>query len=110
MNKLVKCSVCGYVHEGDAPDHCPKCQAPKEKFVELTEEEAGKVYRSDKTNDLQMKLITLCMKLDQLADLGIEDNLDPTCVKIFEKAKKYSWELKQSAKAEIASHISKGKW
>ena len=28
------CSVCGYVHEGpEAPDRCPQCKAPKEKFV-----------------------------------------------------------------------------
>ncbi len=28
------CSVCGYVHEGpEAPDKCPQCKAPKEKFV-----------------------------------------------------------------------------
>ena len=34
MKKFV-CSVCGYVHEGDsAPDFCPQCKAPKEKFVE----------------------------------------------------------------------------
>ena len=34
MKKFV-CSVCGYVHEGDsAPDLCPICKAPKEKFVE----------------------------------------------------------------------------
>ena len=34
MKKYV-CSVCGYVHEGDeAPDSCPVCKAPKEKFVE----------------------------------------------------------------------------
>ena len=33
MKKWV-CSVCGYVHEGDsAPDFCPICKAPKEKFV-----------------------------------------------------------------------------
>ena len=33
MAKYV-CSVCGYVHEGDeAPDQCPVCKAPKEKFV-----------------------------------------------------------------------------
>ena len=35
MKKWV-CSVCGYVHEGDsAPDFCPICKAPKEKFVLL---------------------------------------------------------------------------
>ena len=32
MAKYV-CSVCGYVHEGDsAPDVCPICKAPAEKF------------------------------------------------------------------------------
>lgn len=29
------CQVCGYVHEGDeAPDFCPQCKAPREKFAE----------------------------------------------------------------------------
>ena len=38
MKKFV-CSVCGYVHEGDsAPDFCPICKAPKEKFVEQASE------------------------------------------------------------------------
>lgn len=31
-----KCSVCGYVHEGDsAPDKCPICGVPAEKFVKM---------------------------------------------------------------------------
>ena len=34
MKKFV-CTVCGYVHEGDdAPDNCPQCKAPKDKFNE----------------------------------------------------------------------------
>lgn len=34
MKKFV-CSVCGYVHEGnEAPEKCPQCGAPKEKFIE----------------------------------------------------------------------------
>lgn len=37
MKKFV-CSVCGYVHEGDsAPDKCPQCSAPAEKFNEKKE-------------------------------------------------------------------------
>ena len=33
MKKFV-CSVCGYVHEGDAPpEKCPVCQVPASKFV-----------------------------------------------------------------------------
>ncbi|MCR4823892.1 MAG: rubrerythrin family protein [Bacteroidales bacterium] len=31
-----KCTVCGYIHEGeDAPDICPRCKQPREKFVEM---------------------------------------------------------------------------
>ncbi len=39
MKKFV-CTVCGYVHEGDqAPEKCPQCGAPREKFKELKDEE-----------------------------------------------------------------------
>jgi len=32
MNKYI-CTICGYVHEGDAPPaNCPQCNAPAEKF------------------------------------------------------------------------------
>ena len=38
MSKYV-CSVCGYVHEGDAaPAACPVCKAPADKFVEQSAE------------------------------------------------------------------------
>ncbi|MFA7572978.1 MAG: ferritin family protein, partial [Lutispora sp.] len=38
MKKFV-CTICGYVHEGEnAPDFCPQCKAPKEKFVEQSNE------------------------------------------------------------------------
>ena len=34
------CSVCGYVHEGDeAPEKCPQCGVPAEKFVKQEEGE-----------------------------------------------------------------------
>jgi len=37
--KKWKCTVCGYVHTGDAPpDKCPVCGADKSKFVELVDE------------------------------------------------------------------------
>lgn len=36
MAKFV-CSVCGYVSENGAPDFCPQCKAPKEKFKEVVE-------------------------------------------------------------------------
>ena len=37
MKKFV-CSVCGYVHEGDsAPEKCPVCKVPAEKFNEMSD-------------------------------------------------------------------------
>lgn len=43
--KKWKCTVCGYVHTGpQPPEECPVCGAPKEKFVEISEEEAGSEY------------------------------------------------------------------
>jgi rubredoxin len=38
MKKFV-CSVCGYVHIGDAPpEKCPVCGAPASKFVEQADD------------------------------------------------------------------------
>ena len=37
--KKFRCTVCGYVYEGDAaPEKCPLCKAPASKFVEITDE------------------------------------------------------------------------
>lgn len=111
MRKLWKCSICNYVHEGaEAPDVCPKCGATKDKFVGLSEEEANKVYSSDRTNDIHMKLVEYAMKVEKLCQEGIQLNLDPNCVKIFEETKKDMWILKQKAKAELEGHMKKGKW
>ena len=39
------CSVCGYVHEGDAaPEKCPLCKAPAEKFIK---QEDDKVWAAE---------------------------------------------------------------
>lgn len=39
------CKVCGYVHEGpEAPEFCPLCKAPKEKFELMAE---GKTYADE---------------------------------------------------------------
>lgn len=108
---LWKCSVCGMIVEGqDAPDKCPKCSAPKEKFVQLAEADANRIYQSDRTNDIHMEIVELCGKITKLCEEGTELNLDPGCVLDFKKAKEESWIIKQRSKAEIATHISKGKW
>jgi len=108
---LWKCSVCGFIHQGlEAPDVCPKCGAPKEKFTVLTEEAAKKIYDADRTNDIHMEIIKLAMKIKDLTKEGIEINLDPPCVALFMKAHDEAWVIKQRSKAEIEGHIGKGKW
>lgn len=108
---LWKCTVCGFIHEGsEAPDVCPKCGAPKEKFSVMSEADAKKIYDSDRTNDIHMKIIDLAMKIKDLAKEGIEINLDPPCVALFKQAHDEAWVIKQRSKAEIAGHVGKGKW
>ncbi|MCX7615518.1 MAG: rubredoxin [Clostridiales bacterium] len=108
---LWKCSVCGYIHTGtEAPEKCPKCGAPKEKFSALSEEEAKKISDSDRTNDIHMEIIKLAMRIKELAKEGIEINLDPPCVALFKQAHDESLVIKQRSKAEIAGHVSRGKW
>ena len=35
LGKIVVCEICGCTLEGDAPDRCPICGAPKDKFFEV---------------------------------------------------------------------------
>lgn len=40
MAKKFRCTVCGYIHEGDsAPEKCPLCKVPGDRFVEIVETE-----------------------------------------------------------------------
>ena len=42
MKKKFICTVCGYVYEGtEAPEQCPLCKAPANKFKEVTEEDSS---------------------------------------------------------------------
>lgn len=44
-----KCKVCGYIHQGnEAPEHCPKCGAPKSQF-----------YQTDKSKGCAMSFLPL---------------------------------------------------
>lgn len=109
--KKWRCGVCGYVHEGEgAPEQCPKCGAPKEKFAEIPEDQANLIERSRFTNQLHMELAGLMERVKEIADEGIADELDPPCVALFKKTLQAATEIQQAVKAEIAGHIGKGKW
>jgi len=111
IHMLWKCTVCGMQVEGElAPEFCPKCGAPREKFIAITEEETEKIYKSLRTNDIHMEISNLCDAIIDLADEGSEINLDPGCLSVFENATKEAWIIKNRSKAEIQAHIAKGKW
>lgn len=106
-----KCTVCGYVFDGDvAPERCPNCGAPREKFERLLEDKAQLIERSRYTNDLHIALQRLLQEVLTIADNGIKDNLDPRCLEIFTQAKEMAWMIRQRSKAEVQTHIGKGKW
>jgi rubredoxin len=110
MTKKWKC-VCGYIHDGDeAPAACPKCGAPKEQFTPLDEQASSLVERSRKTNALHCRLIDLARQIERVCWDGIEDNLDPNCVDVFEKSKAHAYEMMKMAMAEVQGHMTKGKW
>ncbi len=106
-----RCGVCGYVWDGEEPpEACPKCGAPREKYTQLDEKAAELIERSRFTNNLHMQLFSLLEQVIDLAEDGIDDNLDPPCVRIFKRAMEQAEILQQSIKAELQGHMNKGKW
>jgi len=106
-----RCTVCGFIYDGDAPpEKCPNCGAPREKFERLPADKAQLIDRSRLTNGLHVKLIALLMKVSEVAQEGVDDNLDPRCLQIFTQAKQMADLVAQRSRTEIRSHIGKGKW
>ncbi|MDD2200769.1 MAG: rubredoxin [Firmicutes bacterium] len=109
--KLWRCSVCGFIHDGNTPaERCPKCGAPRERFSEVGSKETEAIKRSRFTNDLHCRLVALMEEVEEIAEAGIDDDLDPGCVAVFKRAREQAWIIGQSAKAEIQAHVGKGKW
>ena len=110
-SKKWKCEVCGYVHDGDQPPaHCPKCGAAAEKFSELDEQAAGLVEKSRRSNALHCRMVSLAREIEAICKDGIDDNLDPGCVKVFEQSLEMSYEMMKLSMTEMAGHMAKGKW
>ncbi|HEY8392458.1 MAG TPA: rubredoxin [Capillibacterium sp.] len=109
--KKWRCSVCGYVHDGDNPPAvCPKCKAGAEKFNVIPEEESALIERARKTNHCHVQLLALLEEVKQVAAVGLAEELDPACVALFQRATQTAVELRQAIKAELAGHMGKGKW
>ncbi|MEM1693374.1 MAG: rubredoxin, partial [Ignisphaera sp.] len=83
---------------------------PKEQFRQLSEQEAGLVTRSRRSNYLHMRALTLLRELLTVAEEIAQDNLDPPCVKIANEEKEFALTTIQKIMAELESHMKKGKW
>ena len=74
MKKFI-CSVCGYTHEGDtAPEKCPQCNAPKDKFNELAEGAA--LTFADEHR------IGVAQGLDKWVVTGLKENFMGECTEV----------------------------
>lgn len=106
-----KCQVCGLVLEvAEPPERCPKCGAPREQFKQLSAEEAELVVKSRKTNYLHMRAVGLLRELLEIAEEGINEKLDPACVKIFSEEREFAKLTIQKIMSELEIHVKKNKW
>lgn len=59
--KKFKCTVCGYIHEGNAaPEKCPVCMAPASAFVEIKDEKKKGLF-SDKNSNAYIIMYSTVM-------------------------------------------------
>ncbi len=71
--KKWSCTVCGYVHEGDAaPAACPQCKVPSDKFVELSGE---KSYVDE-------HVVGIAKGVDERIIQGLKDNFMGECTEV----------------------------
>ncbi len=68
------CTVCGYVHEGnEAPEKCPQCGAPKEKFK--AQEEGARVWADE-------HVIGVAQGCDPEIMEGLKQNFTGECTEV----------------------------
>ncbi len=72
MKKFV-CSVCGYTHEGDsAPEKCPVCKVPAEKFNEVSGEMSWAAEHG----------VSIAKGVDQRIIDGLRENFNGECCEV----------------------------
>jgi rubrerythrin len=73
MKKFV-CSVCGYIHEGEAPpERCPQCKVPADKF---TEQKSGPLTWADEHR------IGVAKDVDPEVISGLRANFTGECTEV----------------------------
>ncbi len=83
--KKWKCSVCGYIHDGDEPpEKCPVCGADKSKFVELQpDENKGEEGPQDEETKASEPEGTISSTIsDKLLNLMVKHHAHPISVHV----------------------------
>ena len=87
-----KCTVCGYIHEGnEPPEVCPVCKAPADKFILLEEQAAGGgKYAGTKTEKNLMEAFAgesqARNKYTYFADVARQEGMEQTAAIFLETA------------------------
>jgi len=76
--KKWKCTVCGYIHDGDEPpEKCPVCGAAKDKFVEVQPETEEK---PDESKEIKTVQPTSTISDNKVLDLMVKHHAHPISV------------------------------
>ena len=119
--KTWKCTVCGYIHEGDAaPDKCPLCKVGADKFVEVVENDGDLQFVDE-------HVIGVAKGVDEEVLQGLKDHFMGECTEvgmylamsrqadregypeIAEAFKRYAWEEAEHA-AKFAELLGEVVW
>jgi uncharacterized membrane protein len=89
--KKWRCTVCGYIHEGEEPpEKCPVCGADRSKFVEIVSKEEEIDAKTDpiepetgpKETDAETKIPVPLSKYDRIYQLMVKHHVHPISVHI----------------------------
>ena len=109
--RMWRCEVCGYLHQGEEPpDFCPKCNAPKEKFELLDEEEAEMMREALDTKEKYAQIQQRLDEIVQIAQEGIDLDLDDGCNQIFARTKEQVSEVHKMIRDELSGHAHQCIW
>ncbi|MEW5784572.1 MAG: rubredoxin-like domain-containing protein [Bacillota bacterium] len=109
--KIWRCEVCGYLHEGEEPpEFCPKCGVPRDRFVLLDEEEAQLMIDAGNTKEKYSAILKRLNEIHQLAQEGLDLDLDDGCNQIFTRTKAETEDIRKMIKNELAGHAGECIW
>ena len=104
------CDDCGYIVEADnMPSACQRCKTTKFILQEDDKNMANVSLFSREVHGI-MKFDSLLNQILDTCDKAAQTNTCAKCTEIFNKAKTDLTAIKQLARAELKSHISKGNW